>query len=735
MRPSDLRLALSGLALAALAGCASPAERPVPEVLGETVRTVQAADELRDLPIMFGDERLAVLQAIDPAAPNANYRYSLAKALLEAGRTRQAIELLGDEGELDVRSRSLLAQATLRLGEEANCLAEGHPAEACILPFRGPAVHQDAAPARRAAELFARLAASGPDTLGARWLANVAHLAAGDPAEAVPPDLLIPALFAAPSGGVPRLDNVAAARGVAEMALSGGVSIEDFDGDGDLDLLATSWSLTDPVRYFENDGRGAFTDRSHHAGLDGITGGLNTVHGDVDNDGDADVLVLRGAWLGPNGEWPNSLLRNDGDGRFTDVTHLAGLGSAHPTQTAAFADVDGDGWLDLFVGNESRPGGTERPSELFLNQGDGTFRDVAQEAGLDLMAFVKGSAWLDADGDGRPDLYASVMEAPNRLFLNRSDADGVRFVEAPGAAGAADHDDSFPVAPLDWDQDGDDDLLVFSYPRGSFAGTGGLTAHAAAEWLGRPLGMEPTRLFVNDGGAFRDATAEAGLERLSAAVMGVNVEDFDGDGAFDVYAGTGAPSFGALIPNRFLFGSAGGRFTDRTFASGTGHLQKGHAVAFGDLDGDLDPDLYVVAGGAFQADTSPNLLFDNPWQDRGWVVLRLDGRRANRSAIGARLAVTVRDADGARRTLHRAVGTGGSFGASSLQQEVGVGAGTVERVEVVWPGSGARERFEGVERGGRYRLVEGAGRAAPFELRRSAPAAPPAAHSHAAAHP
>ena len=698
------------------------------DVLQDKTEEARAADP-GSISITLGDERLRALQRVQPSELKPNYQFQLASALVEAGRTREAIEALERVGDaLDARGEALLAQATLRLGEEANCLAEGHAAEACILPFRGAAVHTDAAPARRAAQMFAALAERDPSDLGSRWLANVAHLAAGDSASAVPEALLIPALFAPPAEDVPRLENVAAARGVAAMDLSGGVSLEDFDGDGDLDLLTTSWGFADPVRYFENDGRGFFAERTSEAGLDGITGGLNTVHGDIDNDGDADVLVLRGAWLGQNGEWPNSLLRNDG-GRFTDITFAAGLSSEHPTQIAAFRDVDGDGWLDLFVGNESVGRGAERPSELFLNNGDGTFREVAQEVGLEIASFVKGSTWLNVDGDGRPDLYLSVSEGANRLFLNRSDADGVRFVEAPDAAGASDPADSFPVAAVDWDHDGDDDLLVFSYPRGSFSGVSSLGMHAATEWLGRPLRMEPTHLFVNEGGTFRDATAEAGLARVAAAVMGVNVEDFDGDGTLDIYAGTGAPSFGALVPNRFLFGGPGGRFVDRTFASGTGHLQKGHRVAFGDVDGDLDPDLYVVAGGAYQADTSPNLLSENPWQDRGWLVLRLEGEQANRSAIGARVALTLRDPDGTTRTIRRTVGTGGSFGASSLQLEIGVGEATVEHVDVDWPGSGTRDRFDGVARGGRYRLVEGTREATPFGLTESAPAAP-AAEEH-----
>ena len=169
--------------------------------------------------------------------------------------------------------------------------------------------------------------------------------------------------------------------------------MEDFDNDGFLDIIATSWGLDDPLRYFRNQGDGTFAERTAAAGLTGLVGGLNAVQTDFDNDGFADVLVLRGGWFGADGLHPNSLLRNQGDGTFADVTEAAGLLTLHPTQTAAWADFDNDGWLDLFVGNESSAE-EHHPCELFRNQGDGTFIDVAAEVGLDVDGFVKG--WLGA---------------------------------------------------------------------------------------------------------------------------------------------------------------------------------------------------------------------------------------------------------------------------------------------------------------------------------------------------
>ena len=118
-------------------------------------------------------------------------------------------------------------------------------------------------------------------------------------------------------------------------------------------------------------------DRTKEAGLTGEVGGLTMVAADYDNDGHPDLLVLRGGWWREHGKYPLSLLHNNGDGTFDDVTKKAGLMSLHPTQTAAWADFDNDGWLDLFVGHETT-GPEKHPSQLFHNNHDGTFTEVAR---------------------------------------------------------------------------------------------------------------------------------------------------------------------------------------------------------------------------------------------------------------------------------------------------------------------------------------------------------------------
>src|SRR5262249_37193007 len=143
----------------------------------------------------------------------------------------------------------------------------------------------------------------------------------------------------------------------------------------------------------------------------------------------------------------------------------------------------------------------------------------------------------------------------------------------------------------------------------------------------------------------------------------------------DFYLGTGAPSYTALMPN-FMFHNRGGKgFVDVTTATGTGHLQKGHGVAFGDLDNDGDLDLYANIGGFIPGDKYNKALFANPLGKSNWISITLTGTKSNRAAIGAKIKLTVTDAAGKRSLRYREVSSGGSFGASPFTQHIGLGAG------------------------------------------------------------
>ena len=176
--------------------------------------------------------------------------------------------------------------------------------------------------------------------------------------------------------------------------------------------------------------------------------------------------------------------------------------------------------------------------------------------------------------------------------------------------------------------------------------------------------------------------------------MGANFGDIDGDGWLDIYLGTGDPAPETFVPNVMYRNEEGERFVDVTVTAGVGHLAKGHGVAFGDIDNDGDQDFYLQAGGFWRGDASPNALFVNPGNANHSLTVRLIGDGSNRAAIGARLKFTLNDGG---RTLFSTVSSGGSFGASSLQQEIGLGLATVvTELEVWWPTTGMRQSFPDV---------------------------------------
>jgi hypothetical protein len=225
--------------------------------------------------------------------------------------------------------------------------------------------------------------------------------------------------------------------------------------------------------------------------------------------------------------------------------------------------------------------------------------------------------------------------------------------------------------------------------------------------LGQPCNVELPRLYHNHrDGTFRDVTAESGLRRVVYA-MGANFGDLDNDGFLDFYAGTGDPNLTTLVLNRMFRNDAGRRFLDVTVAGGVGHLQKGRGVGFSDLDNDGAQELVINLGGAARGDNFLDAIFKNPGFGQRWLKLTLAGARTNRAAIGARVRLRVEGKSG-EREIHRSVSSGGSFGASTFRLEIGLGdAERIRELEVFWPGSGRRDRFEGVDLDSSYTLREG----------------------------
>ncbi len=649
-------------------------------------------------------------------------KYNYARQLLKAGKTKLAIkEFLQLKEYFDRKGIGLtdqskmiyemLAVAYLRLGVQENCNA-AHNAESCIVPMQEQAIHKMREGSEGAIEYYKFILSKYPDDLQSRYLLNLAYMTLGEFPDGVPEKYLIKN-FAPFSETplIPRFREVATQSKTDVFGLSGGTCVEDFNNDGLLDILASSYGLTDQLKFFVNKGDGTFEDYTDQAGLTGIVSGLNTLQADYNNDGYTDVLVLRGAWLGKAGQHPNSLLRNNGDNTFTDVTRSSGIYSLNPTQTAVWRDMDLDGWVDLFVGNESGKSLKNR-CEYFHNNGDGTFSEKAIEVGINIAAFVKGVSSGDINNDGWPDLYISIISGTNYLFLNQGlDAKGdMHFKDISASSDTQYPMQSFPCWFWDYDQDGWDDIFAVSY---DLSGFDHMTGQIAAEKMGLPISAELPKAYKNNRDlTFKDVTSEIGVDKLMYA-MGSNYGDLNNDGFDDFYIGNGAPDFRMLIPNKMFLNINGDHFEEVTYDGGFAHVQKGHAVSFGDIDNDGDQDIYCVMGGAVEGDKFSNVLFENPGNNNNWITLRLEGTRSNRKAIGARIAIHGLSEDGHSIVRYHTVSTGGSFGGSSLQVEAGLGdMQQIDSVVVRWPNrEHVKESFTGMKIKGVYRLVENSGSA------------------------
>jgi hypothetical protein len=479
----------------------------------------------------------------------------------------------------------------------------------------------------------------------------------------------------------PRFEDVTDAAGVATTVpeprcgqFANGAAWGDVDGDGRQDLVVTR--LGAQVELFVNNGDGTFGEESERRGVD-VTGANGASFADYDNDGDSDLLLV--------GDGPNTLLRNDGTGNFTDVTSTANVGGKpdHRSISAAWADFDGDGFVDLYVSNYmacSGPWTTEQeiitnvdyhPDVLYRNDGDGGFTDVTELLrGVDRAAAFS-AAWFDVNDDGRADLYVGndfigLSPDHNRLWLNGgADDAGWAFDDVSLDSGAGLYMNTMGIGIGDVDRDGDDDLAL--------SNIGG------------------NKLLRNAGDAtFVEETA-TGIERPEQDIdqltvtWGTVVADFDLDGWLDVFfaAGNLPQAPGAVIGDQanmlFLNDGTGERFLDVSALTGTDGLGDSKGVAAADYDGDGDIDLYVVDQGG-----RPH-LYRNVTEHTGrhWLTLDLVGSTSNRDACGARVTVFV-EGDAQYRTV--LCGSGGTGSSNDRRIHFGLGsAGTVEEISIDWP--------------------------------------------------
>ena len=647
----------------------------------------------------YPEAGVAFYDSVIQISGNREQRYQAqfykAMDLLELGKEQQAAHLLSDLYTMEENpgfQKEILKQlaiAYLRIGERTNCIYN-HSAESCVFPIRGNGVHYNKTGSARAIELYQELLKQDTADLESRWLLNIAYMTIGGYPGQVPPDYLIKGLDT-DTAAIKPFSEMAVNTGLDINNQAGGSLVEDMDNDGNLDIVTSSWSLAEGMHYCKNNGNGTFANLSEASGLKELTGGLNIMQTDYNNDGLKDIFVLRGAWKGPYGREPVSLLKNNGDGTYTDVTKESGLLNLHPTQTATWADFNNDGWLDVFVGAESS-GLNIYPCELYINNKNGTFTEMSVKANCNVIDFVKGVIAGDYNNDGWPDIFVSSLSGEKRLLRNDGLRNGyVHFTDVAAEAGLKDnHERTFGTWFFDYDNDGWSDLVINNYDfRASLA------VYAAADALHRPIGYAGrTLLFHNNhDGTFTNVSEQMGLNKTVFA-MGCNFGDIDNDGYPDMYFGTGNPQYQSLVPNKMFKNVDGKKFVDVTTSGRVGNLQKGHGVAFADIDNDGDEDIYIDMGGAYAGDAYQNLLYVNPGQNNNhWISLDLQGTHCNRPAIGARIKLSFAE-NGIERHVYKDVNSGGSFGANPLRQHIGLGkAMMIDSLEIKWPGTNTTQLF------------------------------------------
>jgi tetratricopeptide (TPR) repeat protein len=545
-------------------------------------------------------------------------------------------------------------------------------------PLKKQAAYEKREDSEQAIAYYKKYLQNHPKELEVRWLLNLAYMTLGQYPSGVPAEYRISETAFHSTQNIGRFVDVARALGLNVVRGAGGLIVDDFENNGRLDVVVSSQDSCDPLRYFHNNGNGTFSDWTERAGIGHQLGGLNIVEADYNNDGCMDILVLRGGWEFAQRK---SLLRNNCDGTFTDVTDASGLGATvTSTQTAVWADIDNDGYLDLFIGNENSP------SQLFHNKGDGTFEEIGHSAGVDRTAFTKGVTAADYDQDGFVDFYVTNNNGVNFLYHNNGNK---TFTEVARQAGVQAPAFSFSTWFFDYDNDGWSDLFVAGYMNS--------IDEALKTYVRQPFNAETVKLYRNKhDGTFEDVTAKVGLAKVFMP-MGTNFGDVDDDGYLDIYLGMGSPSYTALLPHTLLRNDYGKSFVDITESSGTGELHKGHGIVFADLGRQGHEDILAEIGGAVPGDKHAMRVFANPGNGNDWLNVRLVGVKSNRAAVGAQLKITVQDGNDSPRSIYRVVGQTSSFGGNPMEQHVGLGRDArAITIDVFWPATKTRQHFAGL---------------------------------------
>ncbi len=653
------------------------------------------------------DEKIPILEKrLQEDPSNDDIQFQLALQYLYNGDNQKSIDIftrlekdpsfMNNKHYLKAKSRvgdsridsleKFTAIAYVRLGEQLNCI-NNHNDESCVFPIAGSGIHQIKHPVEEAIRRYVEILKKEPEDYLSQWLLNIACQANGSVPDFVPKEYLIPTERILNQFDIGKFNDIAVDLGIDNTGLAGGVAADDFDNDGFIDIISSSTGPRDQTRYFHNNGDGTFTDWTEKSKLTGAWEGVDIDHADYNNDGYLDFLVPRGTWQGMAGRFPPSLMRNNGDGTFTDVTVEAGILQFKPSQTCEWGDFNNDGWLDLFMGYEA-----ELKSNFYLNNHDGTFRDVTDDAGLDFEGFIKGASACDYDNDGLLDLFASNYSHKNYLFHNDGiGKDGLpHFTNVAEKAGVELPINSFICWWFDYNNDGWQDLYVSSYKPGQ-------TMNSCREFMGLPMdSLLFPKLFLNNGnGTFTDVAKKMGVA-FETFTMGCGYGDLDNDGWLDFYVCIGAPDFRAIFPNRMFRNNQGKYFQDCTVSGGFGNLQKGHAVAFCDFDYDGDQDVYEDYGGFFTGDVYQNSLYENPGHGNNWINVQFRGVKNNYYGWGAKVKLTFKD-NGTQRSTFYIINQGASFQGNPIRLQAGLGKATmIDEMEVTWPAFNIKQVFKNI---------------------------------------
>ena len=487
-------------------------------------------------------------------------------------------------------------------------------------------------------------------------------------------------LLAGPGGAQTFFAEVTELSGLSSLQ-SGNIAFGDYDNDGWPDMVSAGiWPLTKDVVLLHNEGNGRFSGRSIDVRGDAIAQwkGWGVAWADYDNDGDLDLYLPVGAEQSLFSS-RDVLLRND-QGLFADVTLAAGLTDVLPSGAAIWFDYNLDGHLDLFVRHDDATGKEPLPfNSLYKSNGDGTFADMTEEAGLDVILSPgrgggdTGTVAADFNNDGRPDLYIATSRSANRLFVNTED--GI-FIDATTGE-IADRGQTFQTAVGDIDNDGDLDIF-------QTAGGGAITDSVDFRSL----------MLLNLGeNQFLDVTEGVGLSALTAENLeGAGLADIDNDGALDLIT---------AFPHFLFLNNGEGFFVDRTAESGKENGRFGLVLGDVDLDGFIDVvfnDSNPLGNGKFGG------LYRNNGNDNHWLRVELAGARSNRNGIGARLKAVAGDLSQIREIFG-----GLGFGQDEMVAHFGLGArAQIDRLEIHWP-SGTVDILTDIPVDQKIRVIEGSG--------------------------